>query len=53
MIFGHVAFYLEETETHIKVMGGNQQNPETKIFEVSEKSYPKTDFLEYRAPKQK
>jgi uncharacterized protein (TIGR02594 family) len=52
-IFGHVAFYLEETATHIKVLGGNQQNPETKIFEVSEKSYPKTDFLEYRAPKQK
>lgn len=51
--FGHVAFYLEETGTHIKVLGGNQQNPETKIFEVSEKSYPKADFLEYRAPKQK
>jgi uncharacterized protein (TIGR02594 family) len=51
--FGHVAFYLEETGTHIKVLGGNQQNPETQIFEVSEKSYPKTDFLEYRAPKQK
>jgi uncharacterized protein (TIGR02594 family) len=47
--FGHVGFYLDETETHIKVLGGNQQNPETKIFEVSEKSYPKTDFLEYRS----
>ena len=47
--FGHVAFYLEEMDTHIKVLGGNQQNPETKIFEVSEKSYPKTDFLEYRS----
>jgi uncharacterized protein (TIGR02594 family) len=47
--FGHVAFYLGETETHIKVLGGNQQNPETKIFEVSEKSYPKADFLEYRS----
>ena len=53
VVFGHVAFYLEETATHIKVLGGNQQNPETKIFEVSEKSYPKADFLEYRAPKQK
>ncbi|RJP49451.1 MAG: TIGR02594 family protein [Anaerolineaceae bacterium] len=51
--FGHVGFYLEETETHIKVLGGNQQNPQTGIFEVSEKSYPKTDFLEYRAPTQK
>lgn len=51
--FGHVGFYLEETETHIKVLGGNQQNPQTGIFEVSEKSYPKADFLEYRAPKQK
>jgi hypothetical protein len=35
------------------VLGGNQQNPQTGIFEVSEKSYPKADFLEYRAPKQK
>jgi uncharacterized protein (TIGR02594 family) len=51
--FGHVGFYLEETETHIKVLGGNQQNLQTGIFEVSEKSYLKADFLEYRAPKQK
>jgi uncharacterized protein (TIGR02594 family) len=49
--FGHVGFYLEETETHIKVLGGNQQNPDTGIFEVSEKYYPKADFLEYRSPK--
>ncbi|MEW6403932.1 MAG: SH3 domain-containing C40 family peptidase [Chloroflexota bacterium] len=49
--FGHVGFYLEENETHIKVLGGNQQNPETKIFEVSEKFYPKTDLLGYRIPK--
>jgi uncharacterized protein (TIGR02594 family) len=49
--FGHVGFYLEETATHIKVLGGNQQNPETAIFEVSEKYYPKTDFLGYRIPK--
>lgn len=47
--FGHVGFYLGETETHIRVLGGNQQNPETGIFEVSEKSYPKADFLEYRS----
>ena len=49
--FGHVGFYLEETATHIKVLGGNQQNLETEIFEVSEKSYPKSDFLGYRIPK--
>jgi uncharacterized protein (TIGR02594 family) len=48
--FGHVAFYLGETETHIKVLGGNQMNPETGIYEVSEKSYPKTDLLGYRIP---
>ncbi len=47
--FGHVGFYLGETETHIRVLGGNQQNPETGVFEVSEKSYPKVDFLEYRS----
>jgi len=49
--FGHVGFYLDETETHIKVLGGNQQNPETKIFEVSEKYYPKSELLGYRIPK--
>jgi uncharacterized protein (TIGR02594 family) len=49
--FGHVAFYLEETETHIKVLGGNQQNLETKIFEVSEKYYSKSEVLGYRIPK--
>lgn len=49
--FGHVGFYLEETATHIKVLGGNQQNAETKIFEVSEKYYPKSDLLGYRIPK--
>jgi uncharacterized protein (TIGR02594 family) len=48
--FGHVAFYLGETETHIKVLGGNQLNPETNIYEVSEKYYPKTDLLGYRIP---
>lgn len=49
--FGHVGFYLEETETHIKVLGGNQQNLETQIFEVSEKYYPKSELLGYRIPK--
>lgn len=49
--FGHVGFFLEETDTHIKVLGGNQQNLETKIFEVSEKYYPKSEWLGYRIPK--
>jgi uncharacterized protein (TIGR02594 family) len=51
VVFGHVGFYIEETETEIKVLGGNQQNPETKIFEVSEKYYPKANLLGYRVPK--
>jgi uncharacterized protein (TIGR02594 family) len=49
--FGHVGFYLEENETQIKVLGGNQQNLETKIFEVSEKYYPRSELLGYRIPK--
>jgi hypothetical protein len=49
--FGHVGFYLEETGTHIKVLGGNQQNLETQIFEVSEKYYPKSELLGYWIPK--
>ena len=49
--FGHVGFYLEKTDKHIKVLGGNQQNLETKIFEVSEKYYPKSELLGYRIPK--
>jgi uncharacterized protein (TIGR02594 family) len=49
--FGHVGFYLEETDTHVKVLGGNQQNLETRIFEVSEKYYPKSELLGYRIPK--
>jgi len=47
---GHVGFYLEETETEIKVLGGNQQNKETLLFEISEKYYPKSDWLGYRIP---
>lgn len=49
--FGHVGFYLEENETQIKVLGGNQQNLETKIFEVSEKYYLRSELLGYRIPK--
>lgn len=49
--FGHVGFYLEQTETRVKVLGGNQQNLETKIYEVSEKYYPKSELLGYRIPK--
>ncbi len=48
--FGHVAFCLGETETEIKVLGGNQQNKETLLFEVSEKYYAKTDLLGFRIP---
>lgn len=48
--YGHVGFYLEETETEIKVLGGNQQNAETQLFEVSEKFYAKSDWLGYRIP---
>ena len=48
--FGHVGFFIERTETYIKVLGGNQQNLETKIYEVSEKDYPISDLLGYRIP---
>ena len=34
-----------------KSSGGNQQNLETEIFEVSEKYYPKSELLGYRIPK--
>jgi hypothetical protein len=49
--FGHVGFYLEETDTEIKVLGGNQQNLQTRMFEVSEKYYPRSELLGYRIPK--
>jgi len=48
--FGHVGFFIEETEIEIKVLGGNQQNKETLLYEVSEKSYAKSDWLGYRMP---
>jgi uncharacterized protein (TIGR02594 family) len=50
-VFGHVGFYLDETETEIKVLGGNQQDAQTKIYQVSEKYYPKSALLGYRVPK--
>lgn len=48
--FGHVGFYLGETAAKILLLGGNQLDPDTGIYQVSEKEYPKVDFLEYRAP---
>lgn len=41
---GHVAFYIGETKTHIKVLGGNQSN------QVSIAEYPKSQLLGYRKP---
>ncbi len=43
---GHVGFYAGETDTHIKVLGGNQSNM------VKEARYPKERLLGYRMPKQ-
>lgn len=40
----HVAFYISEDETTIKVLGGNQSNS------VMIKDYPKKDLLGYRLP---
>jgi uncharacterized protein (TIGR02594 family) len=41
---GHVAFYVSETKTHIKVCGGNQSDM------VNVQSYPKSQLLGYRQP---
>ena len=41
---GHVAFYIAETATKVKVLGGNQSD----AVNISE--YKKSDFLDYRAP---
>ena len=41
---GHVAFYVSETKTHIKVIGGNQSDA------VTEASFPKSQLLGYRQP---
>jgi len=44
---GHVGFYVGETTSRIRVLGGNQSN-QVKVSE-----YPKADLLGYRMPKQK
>lgn len=41
---GHVAFYVSQTDTHIKVLGGNQSNS------VSVTDYPADRLLSYRVP---
>ena len=41
---GHVAFYVGETKTKVKVLGGNQSNA------VRVSSYPKAKLLGYRWP---
>jgi len=48
--FGHVGFYIGETDTEIIVLGGNQNNPETNISGVNLKYYPKSRLLGYRIP---
>lgn len=39
---GHVAFYVDETDTHIFCLGGNQSN------QVNISKYPKSKFLGFR-----
>ena len=41
---GHVGFYVGETDTHIKILGGNQSNS------VSISNYPKHRLISYRKP---
>lgn len=41
---GHVAFFISETATHVKVLGGNQANA------VTIRDYPKTQLLGFREP---
>lgn len=43
---GHVAFYVSETATHIRVLGGNQSN------QVKESNYAKSRLLGYRWPEE-
>jgi hypothetical protein len=46
-IKGHVAFFVEENDTHVLVLGGNQNNAVRKAY------YPKTRILGVRrAPTQ-
>lgn len=40
--YGHVGFYINETETHIRVLGGNQSN------QVNIQLYPKSRLLGYQ-----
>lgn len=41
---GHVAFYVSETATHIRVLGGNQSN------QVKQSNYAKSRLIGYRWP---
>jgi len=41
---GHVGFYMGENDTHIRVLGGNQND------EVNESNYLKSNLLGYRLP---
>ena len=51
---GHVGFYIDETVTatvtYIKILGGNQEHPDTDIGKVNEKHYLKSKLLGYRLP---
>ena len=40
--FGHVGFYISETQNGIYILGGNQSG------EVNIQKFPKTNLLEYR-----
>ena len=41
---GHVGFFVSRTSTHVRLLGGNQQN------RVCEQDYPLANLLGYRAP---
>ncbi|MCE9601434.1 MAG: SH3 domain-containing protein [Gemmatimonadetes bacterium] len=41
---GHVGFFVSRTPTHVRLLGGNQQN------RVCEQDYPLAHLLGYRAP---
>ncbi|HVF30644.1 MAG TPA: TIGR02594 family protein [Pyrinomonadaceae bacterium] len=41
---GHVAFYVGETSTHVKILGGNQSDA------VTITKYPKSKLISYRVP---
>ena len=43
--YGHIAFFIRETDTHVYVLGGNQGN------KVCIKAYPKYRILGYRTLK--